>query len=368
VLLLCWPSQPVSRRARSPKTGPRPEDRPPPVTDLVSRPSSYPCGQAGNDVPPCRLLARACARPCADSNAQNSQLWCQPGCRLPAGNTFTLPECSSPSGVAESWPTGRSAAWTVMVPGVRGAVAAALPRPMYGITCPSRTRLHACSQVLARHRGLMYRITGHYHGLALVAAEVSHRGLGLRLPGALRDQPGLPFLPRTKYYLSMSTAQQSRLASRIWALAGACVRVAFGPLPETSWLDRNAAGPTGTLLVLVAIGLPVTVASLTKHVPMWVIVVCIAAGAIGLALIIKSLQHPRGKPGQVETDQALRVQAARLLGITLIKSKLKRSPVNITEGSGVSVCRSTLEDSPLTISQKNEPGGRRPKKGELDCG
>jgi len=36
------------------------------------------------------------------------------------------------------------------------------PRPMYRITCPSRTRPHARSQVLAIHRGLMYRITAHY--------------------------------------------------------------------------------------------------------------------------------------------------------------------------------------------------------------
>jgi hypothetical protein len=180
------------------------------------------------------------------------------------------------------------------------------------------------------------------------------------------DEPGLPFLSRTKYHLSMSTAQQSRLASRIWALAATCVRVAFGPLSETSRLDRNAAGPTGTLLVLVAIGLPVTVANLTKRVPMWVIVVCIAAGAIGLALIIKSLQRPRGGLGQGEADRALRAQAATLLGITLIKSKLKRSPVNITEGTGVSVYRSSLKDSPLTITQKNELSRPGPKKDELD--
>jgi hypothetical protein len=51
----------VGRRSRSavapvglPRTRrgcPRPGDRPAPVTDLVSRPSSYPCGQAGNDAP-----------------------------------------------------------------------------------------------------------------------------------------------------------------------------------------------------------------------------------------------------------------------------------------------------------------------------
>ena len=49
----------VGRRSRSavapaPRTWrvcPRPEDRPPSVSDLVSRLSSYPCGQAGNDAP-----------------------------------------------------------------------------------------------------------------------------------------------------------------------------------------------------------------------------------------------------------------------------------------------------------------------------
>jgi hypothetical protein len=52
VLLLRWPPQSVSRRARaSDQACLRPEHRPPPVTDLVSRPSSHPCAQAGNDAP-----------------------------------------------------------------------------------------------------------------------------------------------------------------------------------------------------------------------------------------------------------------------------------------------------------------------------
>jgi hypothetical protein len=45
---------------------------------------------------------------------------------------------------------------------VSAPFAVALPRPMYRITCPYRTQLHAHSQVLARHRGLTCRITGHY--------------------------------------------------------------------------------------------------------------------------------------------------------------------------------------------------------------
>ena len=106
-----------------------------------------------------RILARASARPCVDSNQQNSQRW-SPG-DLPT--VFTLPECSIPSG---SWPTVRLASWTV---GDSAWLARyshlcrRSPRPMYRITCPSRTRLHARSQALAMHRGLMYRIIGHYH-------------------------------------------------------------------------------------------------------------------------------------------------------------------------------------------------------------
>ena len=110
-----------------------------------------------------RILARAPAHPRAGSIAQNSQLW-SPGGLAAVGQMFTLPECSSPFWIVGSWPTVRSAPWTV--DGVRlvraRTFAAALPRPMYRITCPSRTRLHARSQVLAMHRGLMYRIIGHY--------------------------------------------------------------------------------------------------------------------------------------------------------------------------------------------------------------
>jgi len=54
VLLLCWPEQPwsaVAPASRSQRAYPRPEDRPPTAIHLVSHPSGYPCGQAGNDAP-----------------------------------------------------------------------------------------------------------------------------------------------------------------------------------------------------------------------------------------------------------------------------------------------------------------------------
>jgi len=43
--------QPSRPRPRTWHACPQPGDQPPLVTDLVSRPSSYPCGQAGIDGP-----------------------------------------------------------------------------------------------------------------------------------------------------------------------------------------------------------------------------------------------------------------------------------------------------------------------------
>src|SRR2546423_11962262 len=55
----------------------------------------------------------------------------------------------SPPGIVWSWLTARSALWAV-ASGLRGPrTFAGLNRSMYRITCPSRARLHARSQVLA---------------------------------------------------------------------------------------------------------------------------------------------------------------------------------------------------------------------------
>jgi len=65
--------------------------------------------------------------------------------------------------LAGSWVTIDRPLGPWMAYGWRGVrtFAAILPDPMYPITCPSRTRLHARSQVLATHRSLMYRVIGH---------------------------------------------------------------------------------------------------------------------------------------------------------------------------------------------------------------
>ena len=84
--------------------------------------------------------------------------------RCHGGLSRCVTECSSPSGIVGDLLAVGSAPWTVggvwlgRCPRLRRRSS----RPMYRITCPSPTRLHARSQVLTRHRSLMYRITGHY--------------------------------------------------------------------------------------------------------------------------------------------------------------------------------------------------------------
>ena len=167
------------------------------LQDLTRRPHLHRhgrdhCHHAGSPAPQCRilacsadrrLLARASARRCAGSSAQNSQLWSPRG-RPPAGYMFTLPERGSPSGIVGSWPTVRlDRGWRLACP----VPSPPLPRPIYRVTCPSRTQLHARSQVLAMHRGLMYRIIGHYHFQRLNRCSVESlgcRGRTCQLPAA----------------------------------------------------------------------------------------------------------------------------------------------------------------------------------------
>ena len=111
-----------------------------------------------------RMPPRVSAR---GSNAQNSQLW-SPGGRPLAWHTFThfagvqysvwdLRELAhSEIGALEhGWRLARA----VLAPSPPLFIDS---RPMYRITYPGHARLHARSQVLARHRGLMCWIIGHY--------------------------------------------------------------------------------------------------------------------------------------------------------------------------------------------------------------
>jgi len=106
-----------------------------------------------------RILTRASTRPRAGSSAQNSQLGQQVADPLHGNGICSLRRSAAVRlGLSGAGPQldRRRGPW--MASGVRSAFAAALPRPMYRITCPSRTRLHARSQVLAMRRSLMYRI------------------------------------------------------------------------------------------------------------------------------------------------------------------------------------------------------------------
>ena len=110
-----------------------------------------------------RTLARASAHLRAGSNAEQPALVT----RWPAADTGTCSLCRSAAvrlGLSGAGSRSDRRLGPSLSSGLRGArtFAAALPKPMYRITCPSRTRLHARSQVLARHRCLMYRVIGHY--------------------------------------------------------------------------------------------------------------------------------------------------------------------------------------------------------------
>jgi len=154
----------------------------------------------------------------------------------------------------------------------------------------------------------------------------------------------------------MSTAKRPRPNSRIREVVAAWVRVAFGPFSDRSRLDRNQAGPAGGVLVLVAVGLPVTLSSI------WVIALSIVAGVIGAALIIKSLQRPRELPGpglqdqgnqgpfprHVQTDEEPSVQAASSRRISITDSARAKPGIDIPEGPQISVDRSELNESALS--------------------
>ena len=143
-----------------------------------------------------RILARASARPCAGSTHRTASY----GHWAAGGLQGTCSLCRSAAvrlGLSGACPQldRRLGPW--MASGLGSAFTAALPRPMYRITCPSRTRLHARSQVPAMHRGLMYRIIGHYpivspatvvSGNGTAASALSTGALAAAMPGPGRAE------------------------------------------------------------------------------------------------------------------------------------------------------------------------------------
>ena len=76
---------------------------------------------------------------------------------------FTLPECSSPSGMSRAGPQldqrwTVDGVWLARYPHLRRRSSSADIRD----NVSSRTRPHARSQVRATHRSLMYRVIGYY--------------------------------------------------------------------------------------------------------------------------------------------------------------------------------------------------------------
>ena len=171
----------------------------------------------------------------------------------------------------------------------------------------------------------------------------------------------------------MSMAKQSHPGGRIRLLAIACVRFAVGPLRDGSRMDRKEIGAAGGILVLAAVGLPVAVASITssKTVPTPVLILCAVAVIIGLALIIKSCQHPKTEatpettvppiqnplPADEPSDEQRNPPdvVSSLSAIEINKAKLTKSGISIPEGSRATIASSELDESPLTISQRPQP-------------
>lgn len=133
------------------------------------------------------------------------------------------------------------------------------------------------------------------------------------------------------------------------------MRVAFGPLSDNSPLDPIPVGAAGGILVLAAIALPVTVASISKTVATWVIAVCVVAGVAGLALIIKSVQRQKTVPGRAQVHKRQDGSRQPRSAIDVVKSILSKSPVDIPEHSEVLIKDSSLTDSALTIRDASKP-------------
>jgi hypothetical protein len=146
--------------------------------------------------------------------------------------------------------------------------------------------------------------------------------------------------------------------------------VAFGPFPDGARLDRATTGAAGGVLVLSAIALPVTVATVatSKAVTWWLLALCALAGVVGLALVIKSCQNPRpmlksysphlssrgtSDDAQInDSSSESNTIPASSSEIVVEDSELAKSSISIPEGSRAEVVNSELTESPLTIRNK----------------
>ena len=174
--------------------------------------------------------------------------------------------------------------------------------------------------------------------------------------------------PPLKYNPHMSARRRPSSTRLALLRPGAIARIALGPLPAGSRLDRVAAGAAGGVFVLASIGLPVTVANLTtsKTVPAWVVVLCIVPGTVGLALVTRSAQRPQRTPAARSgvpldqqpshhgstnepptSDRACNKQ--RQPGIDVRDSRLLKSGIDIPNNAVAFITHSELNESPLTI-------------------
>lgn len=155
------------------------------------------------------------------------------------------------------------------------------------------------------------------------------------------------------------------MGKRIRSGLAACIRLALGPFRDRSRFDRIAIGAAAGVLVLAAIAMPVTVSSIASShtAPSWVVGLCVAAGIIGVALIIKSCQRSADEMSPVaemtQPAETIPVEppfdhatAQAPSAIDVKSSELTESGIDIPEGSTVSVDDSILDKSPLRIRDK----------------
>jgi hypothetical protein len=150
--------------------------------------------------------------------------------------------------------------------------------------------------------------------------------------------------------------EQSRL-SCVRSVLASCGRLAFGPFSDEPPLDRVATGAAAGVLVLAAIAVPVTIASVARShiVPSWVVALCIGVGILAGALLIKSCQRPVTDNKKADTAREVSRGPS---AIDISRSMITKSEIDIPEGSRASVADSTLNESPLRI-RRSAPLAKR---------
>jgi hypothetical protein len=121
------------------------------------------------------------------------------------------------------------------------------------------------------------------------------------------------------------------------------IKLLFGPIAETSRIDRSQLGAAGGIAILAAIAAPVTIALMfPKHFPSSVLWACLAIAAMGLMLLVKTCQ------------KSAPLAPSRLVDIPRIEitaTKFRRSAMKAEAGM-ISIAGSRFSHSPVILVQR----------------